>query len=137
MSKKLIEYQEQEKHKPNDQKTVPSGVKSPNSEREMLVVLPLVEHPQIKGLFKAIDPGTKSEKPWIGWVEYTPETSQKPEPTKAEKEKKSKQMTYEIKLASLIEKKQLVDLGVITEIEAGLDILRGEIKQLASDLGKV
>lgn len=136
MSKTLIDYQKQEKHKPADAQTVPSGVKSPNSEREMRVIIPLVQHPEIKGLYKAIDPGTKTEKPWTGWVEYTPPTiepDEKPKPTALQ----LKQELYAKNLNLLKKRFELIDLGVITKEEANLPTLQAETKSLAVELGEI
>lgn len=123
---KLKDYQQQDSHKPVVQNTVKSGVKSPNSDREMLVILPLERHPQISTLYKAIDPGTKDEKPWFGWVEYTPPTPEKePDPQPESEKDKFRRLCTQYR-----ERKYLLDLGLFTEEELGMPELAAEIKQL-------
>jgi hypothetical protein len=48
------------------QASIPSGVESGDSKNELLIVEPFVRHPQIPGLYRAVDPETG----WRGWVEY-------------------------------------------------------------------
>ena len=106
--------------------TIPSGFKSGDSDAEMLIVEPLVEHPEIKGLYRAVD----SETNWMGWVEYTlPPKEPAPAAIVTDRD------TYEEKLGELSNKKILVDLGVIPDSD--LEILRQEVRVLATTLGEI
>lgn len=104
--------------------TIPSGWESGDSKAEMLIIEPLIQHPEIPGLYRAVDPTTG----WKGWVEYTPPVVQPP--IEIPNPIVQKIADYRKKLSLLKEKKQLVDLGVLTKEEAGIDILVGEIKVL-------
>ena len=57
-----------------------SGVKSPNSDREMQIILPIQKHPEVKGLVRAVDIHPEDvKKNWNGWVPYEePKPAPKP-----------------------------------------------------------
>lgn len=105
-------------------KTIPSGVKSPDSTSEMMIVKPIVKHPELEGLVKAIDPITK----WEGWVKYEEPIVITPaaEPTQEETDK----LNIEYLLDKLRLKAELVNLGVVTEEETDIKSLRTQIKAL-------
>ena len=71
----LKKYQDQSLHTTQEDEYIPSGIQSPNTEAEMMIVLPLQEHPELKGLYKAIDPTDG----WTGWVEYQRPVLEAPE----------------------------------------------------------
>ncbi len=104
--------------------TIKSGVKSGDSENELMMIEPLIKHPEIEGLYRAIDLKTK----WKGWVEYEPE--QKPPISKVEPSviKDDPVDTYHQMLDEYKRKKQLVDLGIFEESKLGLSALRDKIK---------
>jgi len=106
-----------------------SGWESGDSKAEMMVVEPLMEHPEIPGLYRAVDPITG----WKGWVEYTPPVIVPPviEPTPEE----IKEKNYETKLHELRKKVDFVKLGILQDSE--LVDLRDEVKLLAQELGKI
>lgn len=110
--------------------TIPSGIKSGDSEAEMMVVEPLIKHPEIAGLYRAVDPDTG----WKGWVEYAPPTPPSSIPPELTPEQ-IKRGEYQDKLSELRKKKQLVDLGVIQD--SSIDTLRAEVLALATDLGEI
>lgn len=92
--------------------TIKSGVKSGDSNAEMMIVEPLIQHPEIKGLYRAVDPDTG----WKGWVEYTP-PAPTPTPTAPPTPADQAREDYESKLRNLMTMKEELDLGVITQAE--------------------
>jgi len=107
--------------------TIPSGVKSGDTDKELMVVEPLIEHPEIKGLYRAVDPDTG----WKGWVEYTPEeTSTTPTPLE------NKQRQLSDLMDQIKQKQELVDLGILTATEANLSSLKTQAKTLYNEINK-
>lgn len=123
----LKKYDSTQKKKTLEGK-IPSGWESGDSKAEMLVVEPLIQHPEIPGLYRAVDPTTG----WKGWVEYTPPAVQPPAPDPLLETKRN----FEILTNKISEAKRLVDLGVLTETEAGLANLQAQAKLLWQDLNK-
>lgn len=143
----LKNYQDQQDMKPiSIEKYIKSGVKSPNSDREMLIVSPLERHPQIQTLYKAIDPGVKATKKgekdepiWIGWVELPAQIieneAEVQSPTEEEKNLNNARIEYRDKMRVLKARKELASLGVdIGESQTDIN-LRKEIKKLAQVIG--
>ena len=110
--------------------TIASGVKSGDKdkagvENELMVVTPLIQHPELGELYRAVDPVTG----WKGWVKYTPiavEPTPKIPPTPEEIKRKE----YTDLLSILSEKVHLVTQGVYDETENGLAATRAEVKTL-------
>lgn len=110
--------------------SVPSGFKSGDSSNELMIVEPLIKHPEISGLYRAVDPETG----WKGWVEYSPPTAtqpQIPQPT----EQEIKRNVFQDKLEELQKKKRYVDLGILKSED--ILTLQQEVKQLATELGEI
>lgn len=110
--------------------TIPSGVKSRDSENELVIPRPIKWHPEIKGHARALDPETG----WRGWVPYTepqPKVQPKPKPKPKPKPNRDqiKQRDWRRKRAFLREMLDLVELGVFTEEEAGIADLREDVKK--------
>lgn len=106
--------------------TIPSGWESGDTKNEMMIVEPLIAHPEIAGLYRAIDPETG----WRGWVEYTPPL---PDPTQTPGEI-SKEREFEILENKIAKAKRLVDLGILTSEEADLATLQAQAKTLWQEL---
>lgn len=107
--------------------SIPSGFKSGDSANELMVVEPLIKHPEVDGLYRAVDPQTG----WKGWVEYTPPAPVVMPPVITPEQEKHNQ--YSEKLEQLKMKSGLVSLGVIQDSD--LMLLRQEVKNLATQLG--
>lgn len=115
----LKNYDTQNWPKEDKAKFVKSGVKSPNSDNEMLVVMPLEAHPQMKGFYKAIDPADN----WQGWVEYNPAATPAPTPTPAETAKSAWLSKY-VRLQKLLSG---VKNGIIAANDTRISTLQGEL----------
>lgn len=112
---------------------IPSGFKSGDSLNELMVVEPLMKHPEIAGLYRAIDPETG----WKGWVEYTPPsppvvTPPDPAPPTPEQVKREE---LGDKMRELKKRKSYVDLGLIDAKD--IAPLQAEVKQILVELGEV
>jgi hypothetical protein len=104
-----------------------SGVKSPNSDREMQVILPLISHPELPGLVKALDVDPESGKQWTGWVKYSePPAVVVPK----EPEVESAMSKYMRALTKLEQDMKLVKLGVFGESELLINDQRAALKEL-------
>jgi len=112
------------------QGTIPSGFKSDDSKGnvELIIAEPLIKHPEIDGLYRAFDPETG----WKTWVEYTPPVVAPPAPDPDLVKKRD----FEVLTNKIAEAKRLIDLGVLTEVEANLSNLQAQAKVLWQDLNK-
>lgn len=100
--------------------TISSGVKSGDSENELKVIEPLIQHSEIEGLYRAIDPITG----WKGWVEYTPPA---PEPDPEPEPIESAKTIWRRKVKEYENKQYYVNLGLFTEQEMDLANLKADI----------
>lgn len=130
---KLKEYKNQKHGKLDMTNFIPSGVESGDSKSELLIIVPLIKHPELKDTYRAIDPDTG----WLGWVDYVPSITNTTKPTTQQTQQQKDRTEYEDKLSILKKKKDLLDLGVITDHEANLEQLRKDIKALAVKLGEI
>lgn len=129
MTNMLKKYDKHINKKMEGEGTIPSGVQSGDTDNELLVMTPLKEHPEIKGLYRAIDPVTK----WRGWVEYEPPKPEpKPEPKIDPKE--AKKHEFNLLTTEYRQKKGLVDLGLFTDEELGLGAMKVQIKSLYDEI---
>ena len=117
----LKKYEEHTTKTGNLTGTIKSGVKSGNSDVEMMIVEPLIKHPEIEGIYRAVDPDTG----WKGWVEYKPPVEEVEVAPKEEKINQLNDLRREFR-----QKKELVDEGNFSATELGLPALRNEIKTL-------
>lgn len=124
----LIDYDKQTEVE-KVQGTINSGVKSGDSENELMILEPLQKHPEIEGLYRAMD----NETGWMGWTKYSPPVvpvEPAPEPVPTDQEK------FNNALGKFRTLKEMVDAGVLTATEAKLDEKRTALKTLYNSLNE-
>jgi len=105
---------------------IASGWESGDSKAEMLVVEPLIQHPEIAGLYRAVDPTTG----WKGWVEYTPPVvvpPTPPAPTPPTPEELAR-AEYGQKYAKLVQFQKGINLGIVEVTNPEYVALKDELK---------
>lgn len=109
--------------------SIPSGVKSGDSSNELMIVEPLKQHPEIHGLYRAIDPITG----WMGWVEYEPEKVVKPPIARTQEEIKKQE--YVEMFRELQKKKEQLEFELITKTQ--YDSFKEQVKTLGIEVGEI
>jgi hypothetical protein len=117
----LVDYNKQE-----EQQTeyLPSGVRSPDSDSEMMVIKPFRRNEN--GKYRAVD----LETGWRGWVEFTPPAPPvkppvvKPPPTQEELDKRDFMEGYVI----LSKMKIAVDQGLMSQEDYDIELAKLKAK---------
>lgn len=109
-----------------NKKYIKSGFKSGDTDAELSIIEPLVEHPEIPGMYRAID----TTSGWKGWVEYSPVI----EPVNPGSEE-TKRKEFAQKFRNLKKTKEYLEMDLISQED--YDAAKAGVVALGKEVGEL